>query len=456
MHAAWAIAMKDIRLLLRDRMGFFFAFAFPLIVAIFFGVIFSGGGKVSKIDVVLADLDGSEESKRLAKQLADDAQLHVHPVEGREHALELVRAGKSTAAIVIPDGFGDEQQGMFFSLGAEIELAVDPSRFAERGMLEGLLLKHGFLRMQRTMADRDLAQRELKLSRERLLQVEGIGPVRKLALSKLFNDLETFSSVLPDGEPEKGKEESVLGPSTAPSEDVGTGGEEDAFGSWQPVRIKFTDVTERPTTADGHAPKPPNSFSITFPQGIIWGVMGCALGFSVSLVTERSRGTLTRLRVAPIAPGQILMGKALACFLTTLAVSAFLLAIGALAFGVRPTSWPILTVAVLCTGFCFVGIMMLLAVMSPSERSGNGLGWGVLLMLSMIGGGMLPLFFMPDWMRAMSVLSPIRWAILSLEGGLWRGSGWGEIALPCVILISVGVAGIAAGGRLLKRQTSDG
>ena len=42
MGAILAIMGKDIRLLLRDRMGFFFAFGFPIMISIFFGTIFGG------------------------------------------------------------------------------------------------------------------------------------------------------------------------------------------------------------------------------------------------------------------------------------------------------------------------------------------------------------------------------------------------------------------------------
>ena len=62
-----AMATKDLRYVVRDRTGFFFVFAFPLIFAVFFGLIFSGmGGETSGIKVVLVDLDGSEGSRAFA------------------------------------------------------------------------------------------------------------------------------------------------------------------------------------------------------------------------------------------------------------------------------------------------------------------------------------------------------------------------------------------------------
>ena len=47
MIAMWILAVKDLRILLRDKAGFFFTFIYPVLIAVFMGVIFSGGGGAS-------------------------------------------------------------------------------------------------------------------------------------------------------------------------------------------------------------------------------------------------------------------------------------------------------------------------------------------------------------------------------------------------------------------------
>jgi ABC-2 type transport system permease protein len=85
-------------------------------------------------------------------------------------------------------------------------------------------------------------------------------------------------------------------------------------------------------------------------------------------------------------------------------------------------------------------------VLSKSERAAAGLGWGAMLIFSMIGGGMIPLFVLRSWMKSLSMLSPVRWSILALEGGVWRQPfGWSDMALPCSILIGIGIVGFVAG-----------
>ena len=43
MGAVINLALKDLRLLLRDRFGLFWVLAFPLLMALFFGAIFRSG-----------------------------------------------------------------------------------------------------------------------------------------------------------------------------------------------------------------------------------------------------------------------------------------------------------------------------------------------------------------------------------------------------------------------------
>ena len=91
------------------------------------------------------------------------------------------------------------------------------------------------------------------------------------------------------------------------------------------------------------------------------------MSFGISLVTERTHGTLVRLRMAPLTNTQILGGKALSCFAAILFVELMLLGV-ALAFGVRPTSYAILALAGLSAAICFVGFMMLVATLGRRSR----------------------------------------------------------------------------------------
>ena len=117
-----------------------------------------------------------------------------------------------------------------------------------------------------------------------------------------------------------------------------------------------------------------------------------------------------------------------------------------------PGSWLLLAAAGLSVAICFVGIMMIVAAIGRTEQSAGGLGWAIMMPLTMFGGGMIPLFAMPGWMRAVGTASPVKWGILALEGALWRGFGPAELLLPCAILVAVGVVGFGLGARAFAAQ----
>jgi ABC-2 type transport system permease protein len=106
--------------------------------------------------------------------------------------------------------------------------------------------------------------------------------------------------------------------------------------------------------------------------------------------------------------------------------------------------------AILSSSIAFVGIMMFISVLGKTEHSAAGMTWAVLLIMSMVGGGMLPLFFMPSWLQKLSHISPMKWSILAMEGAIWRHFSFLEVARPCLILLAVGVIFFAIGVRSFR------
>jgi ABC-2 type transport system permease protein len=113
---------------------------------------------------------------------------------------------------------------------------------------------------------------------------------------------------------------------------------------------------------------------------------------------------------------------------------------------------PLFILACFCTIWCFVGLMMLISTLGRTEQSVSGAGWALLMLMSMLGGGMMPLYFMPAWMHSVSNISPIKWGIYSLEGAIWRNFSLTEIATPCLILLVVGILSFFLGVFILSKQ----
>ncbi len=428
MGAIWTLALKDLRLLLRDKPGLFFALFFPILYAVFFGVVFSGGGggDGAGIAVLVVDEDQTESSRSFVDGLLALDGMEARRAD-RETATARVRKGDATAYVVLPQGFGAASRRMLFGSRATLTIGVDPSRRAEAAMLHGLLTKQAFAPMRDPGALR--AQVKAALVASAASGQDG------LAMRPFLVALEQF-----------------LGNVVATTEANKTAGAEgsraaetdgDAFG-FQPLRIEQESVVRARRG-------PRNPFAITFPQGIVWGIMGCAAAFGISLVVERSQGTLARLLVSPLSQARILAGKGLACFLAVVSVSGVLLLVAVVGFSVRPDSWGLLALGIAANGIGFVGIMMLLSVVGKTEQSAGGIGWAVLMVMAMLGGGMIPLFAMPSWLRGVSSISPVKWAILSLEGALWRDFTLAEMLMPCAVMVAIGAVSFTAGTMIFRR-----
>jgi ABC-2 type transport system permease protein len=419
-----ALAGKDLRLLVRNRAALFFSLGWPVLIALFFGLIFGGGGERGRMQVGVADEDGTPASAALLKRLAATEGVQLTPLP-RAEAEARVRSGKLTAAVLVPKGYAEADARLFHGAPRRLELAVDPAHAAEAAMLEGILTAAAMESMQQLFSGGDGSRRMVDTALADLAGAPA-GPERART-TRFLGEVRTFFDARP-----------------APA--AGTAAVPAGGGGWKPLEIEKRELR-------GSRVGPASAFDITFPQGMIWGVIGCSLGFALSLVQERTRGTLTRLRASPLSAGHVMAGKALACFTAIAAVEALLLAIGRLGFGVRPSSWWLAAAAAVSVAICFVGLMMLVAVLGKTEQSAGGLGWAIMMPLSMLGGGMVPLFAMPAWMQAAGTVSPVKWSILALEGAIWRGFSPAQLAVPCAVLIAVGVVGFAAGAWRYRAQT---
>ena len=113
---------------------------------------------------------------------------------------------------------------------------------------------------------------------------------------------------------------------------------------------------------------------------------------------------------------------------------------------------PLIALVCIVTAFSLSGLAMFIAGLSRSEEAAGGLARGVLILLAMIGGGSIPLFFMPPFMRTMSNVSPFKWITHALDGAMWGGFSMAELAMPLGILIGVGVLGFAVGAWAIGKR----
>lgn len=431
MNSILSLAVKDLLLMSRDKVGLFFIVGFPILMGLFFGLVMGGSGSSrSKMPIAVVDQDGSEMSKTFVDILEKNDSITLDSLE-RDDALDQVRRGKLVGVVVIPEGFG-ETAGIMWQQGKPIGLAVDPSRTAEQGMLQGFVMEASGQLMAKRFQDAQGMRTMVEQLGNELDGNSEIPATMKLALRAMMGAMNQFANSL-EQESENGDGESG-GPS---------------FQLAEIENISIEREIEPGSQAD-HIRKLKTTWDITFPSGMMWGVLACTAGFAISIVRERKQGTMLRLMVAPMPRSHILAGKALACFITVCAVVGLMVVLG-LFLGMRPNNYLFLVIATICVGFCFVGIMMAMSVIGKSEEAVSGAGWGACVLMAMFGGGMIPLAFMPELLQMFSSISPVKWGILAIEGAIWRQFTFTEMLLPCSVLIGIGLAGLGLGLVLMRK-----
>ncbi len=103
-------------------------------------------------------------------------------------------------------------------------------------------------------------------------------------------------------------------------------------------------------------------------------------------------------------------------------------------------SWSLVSASVgLLAGFVFREIQALSGVLYLS-----------VVVLGALGGALLPVTFLPDWMEAVSVATPHYWAVDAIQDLIARGQGLTDILPHLAILLGFASA-IAAGASLVRR-----
>jgi ABC-2 type transport system permease protein len=437
------MAVKDLRLISRDWLGMFFILGFPILMGVFFGSMYGSiGAESASLNVAVVDEDNSDISAKFVNSLGETGKVRVERL-GRDQAMDRVRRGQLVGMIAIPKGFG-ETAGILWMESPAIEVGIDPSRKAEAGMLEGMVMQSVGKLVAVRFQDPASMRPMIKQAQQEIASATDMPLLLRPALLQFMNSLDGMLQTWADVQTAEKQANA-----NASSDQSTT-----SRPQFELARIETIDVTREIPKGSTEAlvRQLRSSWDISFPQSMLWGVLACAATFAATIVRERKQGTFFRLQVAPATRAHIVAGKAAACFFAVLTVIAVMIALGTW-LGMRPRSPELLAVASLCIAFCFVGIMVLMSVIGKTEEAVSGAAWGASMIMAMFGGAMVPLVFMPGFMKTLSHLSPVKWSILSLEGAIWRGFTPSEMLLPCGALVLVGAVGLVIGSVVLSRAT---
>ena len=167
---------------------------------------------------------------------------------------------------------------------------------------------------------------------------------------------------------------------------------------------------------------------------------------AMSLVRERTSGVIELFRIAPVSTAEVLMGKLLAYGLIGGAIAALTVALLVLGLGVPmigQVGFVALAIGLLL--LASIGLGLLIAVVSDSERQAVQLSLLVLLASVFFSGFVLPIVEFSEPVRALAYTLPVTHGIRLLQDFMLRGGtnqAWEFLALAVIALVTLVLAWI--------------
>jgi ABC-2 type transport system permease protein len=411
----------------RDRVAQALTFVLPIIFFSIFATVFGNQGRANTtpvIRVAVADLDGSELSRRIVEGLGREKSLRLRTTadpEGKGAPLDadtargLVRGGDVPVAIVLPQGlgaaattFGGSPRVVRVTVLADVSDPIAPQ------MVNGLL------------------QKVSMTSAPDLMMQGGIQQFEHYAGALTPQQRAAVAIWLPQLKSEAARADTSAGAAAPPSSTM--------FG----IGVDTVDVMR-----EGKS----ESLISFYAAGIgVMFLLFSVSGASGSLLDEMDTGTLDRVLSTRVGMTGLLAAKWLFIgFLGALQLTVMFLW-GRLAFGVdlfhHLPGFAVMTIFTAAAASAF-GLM--LATLARTRAQLSGMGTILILTMSALGGSMFPRFLMSDTMQKAGLLTFNAWALDGYLKVFWRDAPVWEL-WPQVLVLALIAAVLLSLARLFARR----
>jgi len=390
----------------RDRGALALTFVLPIAFFSIFAIIFGGRRNTTPtVSVILVDEDHSNASRELIHGLQHEGSLVVHtrpesnnnpppPDYTAATAEAAVKADAPPIALIVPRGFGEHPIAFGPAAhGPAVIMLKDSGDVIAPQVVAGLLQKVALTSMPASMMPQGMRRLERSAGGqkpEQRARVEaGVGRVEGLQ----------------NGSGAAG----------------GSGGFENGL-----ITVTSRDVVGERKNAP--------IISYYAAAICVLFLLFTASGASGSLLDEAESGTLDRVLSSHINMTALLVGKL--SFNVLLAFSQLVLMFlwAWLVFGVDfPSHIPGFVIIGVSTAVTVAALGMLLASLCHTRAQLGGLSTLVILIMSSIGGSMVPRFFMPESMQKAGLFTINAWAIDGFTKVFWRDQPvsalWPQVAM---------------------------
>ena len=175
---------------------------------------------------------------------------------------------------------------------------------------------------------------------------------------------------------------------------------------------------------------------------------------ALTLLEERENGVLDRIVAGPGGVTVAVNGKFLFLTAQGLVQTVVIFAVARIGYGVNVLDAPLrwLAIAVLSSATA-AGIALALVTACRSKAQAQTLATASMLVMSAVGGSMVPRFFMPVWLQNVGWLTPNTWVLEAYSGVLWRDEPLTVLALPVTMLLLTALMTLLGAHLLARRMT---
>lgn len=173
---------------------------------------------------------------------------------------------------------------------------------------------------------------------------------------------------------------------------------------------------------------------------------------AVSLFEEKDSGIVERVVAGPAGVRPLIDGKFI--YLTVLGVVqiSVIFALARIVYGVgvdaQWVGWVVTTVAAAAAA---AGLALALTTMFPTRHQALTFANVAVLILSALGGSMIPRFLMPPMLREAGWITPNAWALEAYTSIFWRGDPLSYLVLPLSVLTAAAGIGLILARRNARR-----
>jgi ABC-2 type transport system permease protein len=394
--------------LLRDRGALLMSFFLPAVFFVIMAEIFTATtGDSLNLKVAVLDEVESDTTTRLLDALATSGTLTILPYLGgtREEIGAWVKSGIADIGLIIrADAEPLESAGGFGA--APLLVVVDPARGFAEPMLTGQIRRAYF------------------------------SALPDIAMGNVVAELENQFLTL-----DEEQREEVDAGLVEMREDAAAG---------RDVGWSFEDLLARESVIGGESVN-----LVAYSAGAVafMFLLFASVHGAVSLLEEEETGILDRVLAGPGGIGVLVNGKFIYVVGQGLVQVTVIFAVAWLVYGVdvpgRIGPWLVISLA---ASVACAGLAMLLATACSTRRQAQTVANTVILVLSALGGSMVPRFLMPEVLKDLGWLTPNTWALEAYSGIFWRGESLLDVLLPVALLAGAGIGGWLAARALAHRK----